>query len=90
VSGHVLWDSFAHLSSNVQFVKCDTRNWDEQVDLFKKAKANSPAKSVDVVIANAGVSGPDEIFASSGLEGRLARRPNASKRFFNGALPRSA
>jgi len=70
VSGHVLWDSFAHLSSNVQFVKCDTRNWDEQVDLFKKAKASSPAKSVDVVIANAGVSGPDEIFASSGLEGR--------------------
>lgn len=38
--------------------------------MFKKAKANSPAKSCDVVIANAGVSGPDEIFASSGLEGK--------------------
>jgi NAD(P)-dependent dehydrogenase (short-subunit alcohol dehydrogenase family) len=38
--------------------------------MFKKAKANSPAKSCDIVIANAGVSGPDEIFASSGLEGK--------------------
>jgi len=56
------------LAPNVQFVKCDTRDWDQQVNLFKKAKASSPAKSCDVVIANAGVSGPDEIFASSGLE----------------------
>lgn len=55
--------------SNVQFVRCDTRDWDQQVMMFKKAKANSPAKSCDIVIANAGVSGPDEIFASSGLEG---------------------
>jgi NAD(P)-dependent dehydrogenase (short-subunit alcohol dehydrogenase family) len=74
VSGLILWDSFAHQPSNVQFVKCDTRDWDEQVDLFKKAKTSSPAKSVDIVIANAGVSGPDEIFASSGLEGRQARQ----------------
>lgn len=54
---------------NVQFVKCDTRDWDEQVNMFKMAKVNSPAKSCDIVIANAGISGPDEIFASSGLEG---------------------
>jgi len=60
---------------NVQFVKCDTRDWDQQVNMFKKAKANSPAKSCDIVIANAGVSGPDEIFASSGLEGNFEHTP---------------
>lgn len=62
------------LLRNVQFVKCDTRDWDQQIELFKKAKANSPFKSCDIVIANAGVSGPDEIFASSGLDGIHSER----------------
>ena len=38
------------------FVKCDIRDWDEQKAMFEVAKARSPAKSVDVVIANAGIS----------------------------------
>jgi NAD(P)-dependent dehydrogenase (short-subunit alcohol dehydrogenase family) len=38
------------------FVKCDIREWDDLVAVFETAKAKSPLKSVDVVIANAGIS----------------------------------
>lgn len=38
------------------FVKCDLRNWDDQINMFEKAKNCSPSNSVDVVIANAGIS----------------------------------
>lgn len=41
---------------HVQFVSCDIRHWDDQVRLFEAALANSPAKSCDIVIANAGIS----------------------------------
>jgi len=37
------------------FVKCDTRSWEDQVRLFETAILMSPHKSVDIVIANAGV-----------------------------------
>lgn len=39
-----------------QFVKCDIRDWDQQKAVFEKAKSQSPSNSVDVVIANAGIS----------------------------------
>lgn len=38
------------------FIKCDIREWEEQKVMFETARARSPAKSVDVVIANAGIS----------------------------------
>lgn len=38
------------------FVRCDLRDWDGQIHVFETAKAESPAHSVDVVIANAGIS----------------------------------
>lgn len=38
------------------FVKCDIRKWEDQIKLFETAKTKSPSKSVDVVIANAGIS----------------------------------
>jgi NAD(P)-dependent dehydrogenase (short-subunit alcohol dehydrogenase family) len=37
------------------FVKCDTKSWEDQVRLFDIAISMSPHKSVDMVIANAGV-----------------------------------
>lgn len=40
----------------VVFVKCDIRIWEDQIKLFETAKTRSPSKSVDVVIANAGIS----------------------------------
>ncbi|KAK5406534.1 hypothetical protein LTR90_010378 [Exophiala xenobiotica] len=49
-------------SSNVQFIKCDATSWDDQLNMFKQAIAHSPAKSCDIVVANAGISGPDEVF----------------------------
>lgn len=47
---------------NYQFVKCDVRQWKEQVEVFKAALANSPHKSVDIVISNAGISGEDPLY----------------------------
>jgi hypothetical protein len=40
----------------VAFVKCDIRSWDEQKTLFETAVSKSPNHSVDVVLANAGIS----------------------------------
>lgn len=42
--------------NNCVFIKCDIRDWDEQRAMFETAKARSPHKSVDIVIANAGIS----------------------------------
>jgi hypothetical protein len=42
--------------------------------MFKQAVADSPDKSCDIVIANAGVSGADELFA---LEGAMNSVPLA-------------
>lgn len=39
-----------------QFVKCDIRSWDDQKAVFEAAKSQSPSQSVDIVIANAGIS----------------------------------
>lgn len=38
------------------FVKCDIRDWDQQKVMFETAKTKSPCNSVDIVIANAGIS----------------------------------
>jgi NAD(P)-dependent dehydrogenase (short-subunit alcohol dehydrogenase family) len=40
---------------NAQFIKCDILSWDDQVSMFEAARNNSPHKSVDIVIANAGI-----------------------------------
>ncbi len=38
------------------FVKVDIRDWEQQKVMFETAKTKSPHNSVDVVIANAGIS----------------------------------
>ncbi|KAI1321263.1 short chain dehydrogenase reductase [Xylariaceae sp. FL0255] len=48
------------LSPNAKFVKCDIREWGDQVALFETAVSASPSKGVDVVIANAGIIGDDD------------------------------
>lgn len=48
--------------NNVAFVKCDTREWQDQATLFKTAVERSPSHSVDVVFANAGIAGQDPVF----------------------------
>ena len=47
---------------NAQFVKCNVSIWEDQVALFKAAISNSPHKSCDIVVANAGISGPDPVY----------------------------
>jgi NAD(P)-dependent dehydrogenase (short-subunit alcohol dehydrogenase family) len=44
-------------------VQCDVRSWADQAAAFKKARENSPNKSIDIVVANAGVAGMDPVFA---------------------------
>ncbi|PGH06780.1 hypothetical protein GX51_02221 [Blastomyces parvus] len=53
----------AELAGKAQFVRCDVRSWEEQLCLFETAVTNSPNKSCDIVIANAGIPGPDGLFA---------------------------
>ena len=43
-------------SKRCAFVKCDIREWEDQKRMFETAKSSSPANSVDIVIANAGIS----------------------------------
>ncbi|RDL30985.1 Uncharacterized protein BP5553_09774 [Venustampulla echinocandica] len=45
--------------SKALFVKCDVRVWEDQVAVFKTAIEHSPKHGIDIVIANAGVYGPD-------------------------------
>lgn len=51
---------------NAKFIPCDVTSWEDQLAMFKSAMANSPRKSVDIVVANAGISGPDEAFNIEG------------------------
>lgn len=48
--------------SNYQFAKADMLSWSEQLEGFKKAAANSPSKTIDVVVANAGIAIHDDLF----------------------------
>lgn len=58
---------------NVAFVKCDIRSWDDQIKLFETAKNKSPSRSVDIVIANAGISrsSGDSLWALDGKQALL-------------------
>lgn len=47
------------------FVRCDVTNWLDQLNLFKTAIASSPSQSLDIVVANAGIAGQDDIFGDT-------------------------
>ena len=42
--------------AKARFVKCNITNWDDQVAMFEQAIQSSPHSSLDIVIANAGIS----------------------------------
>lgn len=52
------------LNRSAKMLKCDVTKWDQQLALFKDAITNSPTHRVDIVVANAGISSPDDIFTS--------------------------
>lgn len=54
--GHAIEQELNAKEKQCSFVKCDIRDWDKQKHLFEIAKSQSPSNSVDVVIANAGIS----------------------------------
>lgn len=58
--GHALVSELGQ--DKVSFVRCDTRAWEDQAILFKTAIEQSPSHSIDVVLANAGISGMDPVF----------------------------
>ncbi|KIV99232.1 uncharacterized protein PV09_09096 [Verruconis gallopava] len=47
---------------NYQYCHADMTNWDQQLQGFKAAFANSPSKSIDIVVANAGIAIHDDLF----------------------------
>ena len=51
----------SELSKSTTFAKCDVTSWENQAEVFKKAKQVSPSGRIDIVIANAGISGQDEV-----------------------------
>ncbi|KAL4932474.1 putative short chain dehydrogenase/reductase [Aspergillus undulatus] len=53
--GETIARKFAE-AGNAQFIQCNIIFWDEQVRVFKTAVEHSPSHSVDIVIANAGIS----------------------------------
>lgn len=68
---YAMLTSFIFDRDKVAFVECDTRSWEDQLQLFETAIAKSPHHSVDVVLANAGVGrgSGDPLMA---LEGKVA------------------
>ncbi|OQV06044.1 hypothetical protein CLAIMM_10682 [Cladophialophora immunda] len=58
----------AELVPNAKFVRCDVTSWEDQLAMFKLAASASPRRSVDVVVANAGISGPDDAFTIEDTE----------------------
>lgn len=46
----------AHGKAVCAFVEVDIRDWDQQKNMFETARSKSPSNSVDIVIANAGIS----------------------------------
>ncbi|OBT85661.1 hypothetical protein VE02_05772 [Pseudogymnoascus sp. 03VT05] len=49
----------AFKKSQAAFVRCDVTAWGDQVNAFETAVKLSPNQKIDIVIANAGIAGPD-------------------------------
>lgn len=45
----------------VHFVHCDVLKWQDQLHLFLAALEKSPSETIDIVVANAGISGHDDL-----------------------------
>jgi NAD(P)-dependent dehydrogenase (short-subunit alcohol dehydrogenase family) len=62
-------------NTNVHFVKCDVRDWDQQANLFTEAIKLSPHKGIDTVVANAGVAPRDPLVMPS-FDGSEPKKPD--------------
>lgn len=59
------------------FVKCDVSSWEDQLNVFRVAKEKSPSGGIDIVIANAGIYGPDTLDGTKYLHKNQEPRRNA-------------
>ncbi|BCS21816.1 uncharacterized protein APUU_30041S [Aspergillus puulaauensis] len=62
------------LQSISHFIRCDVTVWAEQLAAFQTAIKDSPRGGIDIVIANAGISGSDEFFQDD--EGDVPTEPS--------------
>ncbi|KAJ5951664.1 uncharacterized protein N7479_010077 [Penicillium vulpinum] len=60
----------------VRFIKCDVRSWDEQKEAFDAAIASSANGCIDVIIANAGISGDDPLLR--GIDELEIKKPDTT------------
>lgn len=67
-----------HVSYSYEFVKCDVRQWKDQLAAFKSAVLNSPHHNIDIVIANAGISGEDTLFKPGTVSGSIRHKASES------------
>ena len=51
----------------LKFAKCDTTNWNDQLQMFKEAALLSPSGRISYVVANAGIIRSDEVFSNAGM-----------------------
>ena len=58
--------SLTWLCSSVKFIKTNVTVWADQLAAFKTAISSSPSGRVDIVVANAGISGSDGVFQTDG------------------------
>lgn len=56
----------ADLAARLVFVRCDVTKWEDQVNLFRTAANITPSKTVDHVVANAGIAIDDGVFSFDG------------------------
>ncbi|KXS95344.1 hypothetical protein AC578_5282 [Pseudocercospora eumusae] len=49
-------------AAKAAFVPCDVTKWADQLRLFKTALQDSPSKTIDIVVANAGIFRDDDVF----------------------------
>ncbi|KAF9888862.1 hypothetical protein FE257_008231 [Aspergillus nanangensis] len=73
VNGDINPPPDSYSSSRSYFVKCNVTSWEDQVRLFQVARGKSPTGGIDVVIANAGIYGPDVL---EGLGDDEPRKPD--------------
>lgn len=49
-----------------KFIKCDTTNWEDQLEMFRTAASFSDDGRISYVVANAGIARTDDVFSYSG------------------------
>lgn len=62
----------------VCFVHCNVLDWHEQLHLFRTALEKSPSESIDIVVANAGISGHDDLASDETETNGEPKEPDVS------------